>query len=775
MSTPSCTGVTDTAPTVVDINDGGTESDLQGAGADTSSTDTPSRDAPGDQSQQPCASDEACDEAMICEAGDCRPGCRFDGACPRGQVCEDTACVDGCRNPSDCDIGHTCRAGQCERVGCTAHSECGGGNRCVDSDCVEIGAANCATDEDCGHRWRCSHTGVCFEGGCLAHPDCEPDQWCRQEVCVARRSTTGEVRFARIYPAHVTDHEAHELSFYGVGGGLFDMDGDRDLDLFLGAWDPETDSPPCLYENTSRDGEMSFAPNPALCGWQDGRANAAAGVDLDADRRHELVVLGYHSVRLERFHPERTTTELLDLLPDDHPARNCEAGAMLATDLDLDGRVDLYIGCGRYKRPEVSEHPNFALRQNASGDLEPLALTGYRALESDGLTLALGSIDLNDDGLLDILIINDGFVPSGGGANHLTSGAVLLRNPPGSETEFAALPFGAGNRAGGSYMGAGHIHIDGRGDHVYVTDYGPNRLVHFRDGPPTSLAVDLGIDLGFSEGELQYAWSALVDDFDRNGLDDLLVTQGVAVELDAPSFLRHRDTLLRQRSGGSFVRSDTEVGFHIPSHEDSRNEDLLASSRGAVKVDLDRDGYLEVAIAQLEGVLKLYEEQPTADNAPDRCTLIPRNRVVPSYGFGYAVAADQTDDWRRRDMQGHSRFGASPWVLTSVGAGRFRFPSGAIVEFDCRATPGPVFVTEPDWIQVSRADANTALVALDAPWLDSNTACAAAVRDEDGEVRGEAGVRTVEGCTVEVRTGDEAVMVRLGTRWVPRWWPITPF
>ena len=85
--------------------------------------------------------------------------------------------------------------------------------------------------------------------------------------------------------------------------------------------------------NVSEPGEIAFEAVEELCGPHLGRAVAASGVDLEADGRDELVILGEGIIRLERFHPERQTTDLIDLLDTDDPRRNCEAGAMAATDL----------------------------------------------------------------------------------------------------------------------------------------------------------------------------------------------------------------------------------------------------------------------------------------------------------------------------------------------------------------------------------------------------------------------------------------------------------
>ncbi len=715
-----------------------------------------------------CETDDDCGPESVCEAAACIAGCRYDGACSAGEICADLLCVEGCRDPADCARGHTCRANLCVFEGCAQDSECGTGGRCQDGECVQIGPVMCETDAECGYRWNCLSDGLCHDRACLAHIDCPPDDWCRVGICEARANQTGSVRFERLLVPEVAAHITAEVKTYGAGGALFDLDADGDEDLFLGGTDPELDSPPCVYRNVSTPGAIDFEPVPELCGFHLGHVISAGGVDVDGDGHDELLLLGHELQTLLRFHPVPESIDLREALPPNDPRRACLAGAYAATDVDHDGRIDLIIGCQSLKIPRRIEQHNFALRQTADGSFAVFD-GSFSALDDDGVTLAVGVVDIDDDGLLDITFVNDTFVKGGSSTNHLTTGSTLFRCEPGAECVFDGRRFAEGTRAWGSFMGVGTVNLGASGPHVYVTDWGANRMLRFDDRTPTDVAAEHRVDLGTRLGLPLFAWSVLVDDFDRNGLDDMLITQGSASPDAFGGYTKHRDVVLLQSGDGDFLERSDEVGLEASTHEDSRNPARVYSSRGAVRADLDGDGYLEFIVTGLEGVTKVFTERPSRDNAPDRCTLLPRPRIVPGYGVGYAVRYDSSPAWHRRDMQGQPRFGSPSSILTSRPNGELRFPSGAIVPFDCSGLGLRVQVTEPNWITVD-ATSDEATVRLDAPWAQPGDV-EIAIRRDDGSVRLVTGTPSGAGTwVVPIQTGDVDIMVRPDDRWVARWW-----
>ena len=703
-----------------------------------------------------------------------------------------------CRDPADCPSGQTCQAGECAPVPCANDEECGSGARCDGERCVEIGASPCEQDGDCGFRWRCSPRGVCIEPGCVVNADCAPQDWCRDGVCAPRRDDLGALRFERVYPEHLSDHRANLPSdlcegcvfcqrVEAFGGALFDMDGDQDLDLFLSSPLPEGHSESCVYQNRSTPGALTFEPVSGLCGGGLGATVGAASIDLEQDGVDELVVMGYGRATLERFAPERSTLDLLDLLPQGDPRRRCMAGAMVATDLDLDGLLDIVIGCQlhvisscREVRQDFDAQHNIALRQGPDGQFEALSTEGDFApiARHPDISLALAVLDFDEDGLSDLLLANDDLTPSGQGGGPTPPGVALRRCAPGEPCTFEPVPFGTGRQAGGSFMGFGHIHVEGLGDHIYISDWGANRLVRFEDEAFDDLAEDLGVALATQEGALLNGWGIVIDDFDRNGLDDIYLAQGATWPGLPPEEDVHHDIVLLQRlPGPEFVlHTHDQIGLSPNDLEDALEGATPwgpnnYSSRGALKADLDGDGTLELLTAGLLGALRVHVERPDDPTDPPRCTLIPRTRTVPAHGHSHAIAPEGSDQFRRRDLQGQMRFGAPPSILTPENRGRLRFPSGAIVPFDCEGTPGPITLQEPDWIHLTTTP-NTLTLTLDTPWRPTPpTRIALALRDAEGAITLTDAQAEGEGWRAD--PGDaQAVMIGIDGVWVARWFDL---
>ncbi len=750
-----------------------------------------------DVGQQDAASndEDAVADDTAQEVVEDEPGCLIDADCPDGQICDPELadCRAGCRAPADCPRWTTCRATVCEPVPCAIDADCGNGARCNNTQCEDVGEAPCEGDEDCGYRWLCGEGGLCVEPGCFENADCPADQWCRDGVCQTRRQDFGPLGFERRFPSPLAEHRggvtdgicgdcAFCARVEAFGGALFDMDGDGDQDVFLGTGELEGQSPPCVYQNVSEPGNLSFEPDARLCTDQYGALTSGGGVDVDGDGVDELVLMGTHKTLLVRFEPQFEVVDLLDLLPPDDSGRQCVAGAMVAADLNFDGRVDLMIGCqllglvgcGAPAR-DIDAQRNLVFLQTPDGQMAPSE--AYPALRNEGITLALGVIDINDDGLPDVLVGNDDFSLAGSGGGMHPPGDALVRCAPDQPCNHTRWAFGEGLWEGGSLMGFGNIHIDTLGDHLYASDWGTNRMVRFEpEGTPVDISLDLGTDVTRQGSDFLFGWGVVVEDFDRNGLDDIYLAQGSSWPGIEPRFDPHHDVVLLQRAGPEFVvREHDEVGLSPNDLEDALGGEshwgtINYASRGAVRADLDGDGNLELLTGALWGRIKLHTEVPADPSERPRCTLIPRGAYVPAYGHSHAVSGEGAVDWRRRDLQGQMRFGASATILTQHNRGLVRFPSGAQVPFDCQNTAGPIEVVEPQWIELER-DGQGLLITLQTPWLTQTPALEVAVRGQTQE----AAILTPEVVSegqwrLEGPMPEGAQwMLKLDGRWVPRW------
>ncbi|MBM65658.1 MAG: hypothetical protein CMH55_05415 [Myxococcales bacterium] len=571
-------------------------------------------------------------------------------------------------------------------------------------------------------------------------------------------------------------HHGYETNGYGIGLALLDYDGDGDLDLYLASNPKDGDgSPACLYQNRSTPGRTDFVAVARFCQPHDTfaeeRSNASA-IDLEGDGFHELLIMGQGTLLLQRFYPEEERINLLAKIPRNDRRGYCFAGAALAHDFNYDGLVDLYIGCQTESRsqsnPEMRE--NVLYLQTPEGSLEPEERHAWYLLNDEGSSLGIGALDFNDDGLMDIPVMNDTFTSplSVQVAYDLNPGSIFWRCSPLDELcVFESQRFARGDAAWGSFMGLGHIYVEGLGAHLYISEWGPNRLIGFDGRSPVDRAEEVRVGIGVRNGTWIYSWGVVVDDWNRDGLEDLFVSQGivpVAGDIGGPD---HQDTLLLQGENARFEGYSEEIGISLPSHVDSMSDEIVHSSRAAVKLDLDYDGYADLITAPNQGLFLHHAEVPIQRQDPPRCTLVPRPRVVPTFGTGYGVLPEGEERLRNWDVQGQLFMNTSPWIFTPYGRGQLRFPSGAFVNYDCQGGPGPIEVIEPDWIHVEFS-ATEARVQLDAPWLGPDPVLIAAYQDEEnGPSEGQF---TAEGSEWVLPFAEQdAFMININGRWLARW------
>ena len=164
-----------------------------------------------------------------------------------------------------------------------------------------------------------------------------------------------------------------------------------------------------------------------------------------------------------------------------------------------------------------------------------------------------------------------------------------------------------------------------------------------------SIVSDWRADLSMNQGAALYSWGVVVDDFNRDGRDDLFVAQG-SVKGGRPfDYRAHEDVILLHGQGRFSVHS-AEVGIPPFTTDDSGDERYVYASRAALKTDWDYDGLLDLLVTSLEGAPRILREVPLASHDGFRCTLIPRARYAPGFGTGYRVKANGAE--RAWDSQG---------------------------------------------------------------------------------------------------------------------------
>jgi enediyne biosynthesis protein E4 len=225
-------------------------------------------------------------------------------------------------------------------------------------------------------------------------------------------------------------------------------------------------------------------------------------------------------------------------------------------------------------------------------------------LETPGSGVAL--LDYDNDGWLDIYLVNGSTVPALKGKETPPRAMLLHNNHDGTFTDVTEKA-GVANERWGFGVAVGDYDNDGWPD-IYVSNFGKNRLYHNNhDGTFTDVAEKAGVTLG--------GWStgATWGDYDRDGLLDLFVPGYVKFDVDnppisgkgglPPGYCKFRgievmcgprglpgesDHLFRNNGDGTFTDVSVKAGVSDP-----RGYYGLAS----VFVDVDDDGWVDLLVA----------------------------------------------------------------------------------------------------------------------------------------------------------------------------------
>jgi enediyne biosynthesis protein E4 len=169
---------------------------------------------------------------------------------------------------------------------------------------------------------------------------------------------------------------------------------------------------------------------------------------------------------------------------------------------------------------DISKESGVSNFQNRSGSPEKATI-----IDTPGSGVAL--LDADNDGWLDIYLINGSTVPALKGKEAAPRAMLLHNNHDGTFSDVTRKA-GVANERWGFGVAVGDFDNDGWPD-LYVANYGKNRLYHNnRDGTFTDVAEKAGVAVGgWSTGP---SWG----DYDRDGLLDLFVPGYVKFDVDHP-------------------------------------------------------------------------------------------------------------------------------------------------------------------------------------------------------------------------------------------------
>ncbi|MGD8375773.1 MAG: CRTAC1 family protein [Acidobacteriota bacterium] len=334
---------------------------------------------------------------------------------------------------------------------------------------------------------------------------------------------------------------------YGMGAVAADLDNDRDIDLYVTAYGPNT-----LFLNL---GDGTFRDVTAVAGVGDDRMSSSAAIaDLDGDGLQDLYVSNYVDYASG---------------PEFCNYNGIHSGC---SDLEYDGLPNSFY---RNLGPGKDGIPRFQDEAERRGILDP-----------EGRGLGVVTADLDGSGTLDLYLANDG------GGNR------MFLNDGNGNFEDATLLSGAGYGEAGlgeAGMGtdAGDFDGDGQLD-IFVTNYARETNALYRnDG--FGLFAHQTVSAGLAGPSfVPLGWGTGFYDFDLDGLLDLFVANGhvydVCHKINPQDTFAQRNQLFLNNGKGGFEDVGAAAGPGLQ---------VMESSRGAAFGDVDNDGDIDIWVANL--------------------------------------------------------------------------------------------------------------------------------------------------------------------------------
>ena len=507
------------------------------------------------------------------------------------------------------------------------------------------------------------------------------------------------------------------------GVGLFDIDNDGDLDVFLpqgqilgpglGLSDalmpPTTPPRGRLFRNdlqVHQDGSrtLRFSDVTDATGIVADRygMGVAAG-DFNNDGWVDLYITNLGANQLFRNDGDGTFSDVSDESGTNDPGWSVSSAFW---DYDRDGWLDLFVGnyvhytvennvrCHSlagmrdYCAPFVySPQPSRLLRNNRDGTFSDVTASAGLSREF-GPALGVATADFNGDGWLDLYVAND-----------LQPNQLWFNQGDGS-FENGAFLAGAAVGVGGepkSSMGVDAGDFDNDGDEdLFVSELaGQGSSLYVNDG--TGMFEERSVRAGLRTISLPYTgfgtgWL----DFDGDGWLDVLSVNGLvthdvdAIGLKQPFSLDQENLLMRNVRDGTFEDVTDQAGAVL------RRSDV---SRGAAFGDLDNDGDMDAVVANDAGPVVALMNQ-VGNRHPWLGLRLTGGPANPVEGDLSAVAGrdmlgarvvvtrvDQIELWRRARADGSYASANDPRVLFGLGRSeeqpmvRVYWPSGKVEEW----------------------------------------------------------------------------------------------
>lgn len=387
------------------------------------------------------------------------------------------------------------------------------------------------------------------------------------------------------------------LESLGGGGGAFDFDGDGLLDLVFaggGKYGPEKEIlglPTGLFRNL---GDWKFQDVSQWSGISEAPyyTHGVSAGDFNNDGFQDLVVSGYGGLVLWQNQGDGT---FLSVQEQAGMLDNSWSTSIAWGDLNGDGNLDLYVPhyvnwsfrndpfCGSGPTPGSREIcsprkfdplPDMVYYSNGDGTFHDATTEVGLRPDGKGLGCMLGDVDC--DGDLDIYVAND-----------TVDNFLYLNNGHGLFEEVALLNGVAADAVGGAdgSMGVdlGDYNLDGLPD-LWVANFEEEAFALYRnDGGAQFIHVSQATGVT-SLGGLYVGFGTVYADIDRDGDEDLLVSNGHVINYPKVAPVRQQPLLLvnrLDRGENRFFKAKFPKGTYFYA---------VHRGRGLIAADMDDDG-----------------------------------------------------------------------------------------------------------------------------------------------------------------------------------------
>jgi hypothetical protein len=398
-----------------------------------------------------------------------------------------------------------------------------------------------------------------------------------QPLAAAFPSTTPPTLFTNVNATAGIAAARQDVQEKLIGQAWGDYDQDGWLDLYV----TDSGGPNTLFHNNG-DGTFTVSDLSANVSLPEAVSSGVVFADYDNDGWPDLYVLNWGANVLYHNEAGQGFTDVTAAagVGDTGQGKSAAWG-----DYDNDGFLDLYVAnwacypdCGR---PSSGDRDRL---YHNNGDGTFTDISSGLSSKILGAGFAVSFTDYDNDGDLDIYLVNDEFINPVGNA--------LWRNDgPGCDAWcFTDVSTESGANTQVMGMGLATADYDNDGDmDFYFSNAGPMVLLqNLGDGTFTDAAAAAGVDLGNDV----IGWGAVFFDYDNDGWQDLYL----AVSDRAPGVPPH-DPLLRNNGNGSF----TEVPH--------TGLDESGGTLGVAYGDYDRDGWVDLVVGNYNQGYVLYRNE----------------------------------------------------------------------------------------------------------------------------------------------------------------------